>query len=435
VRSLLQRVLPRGEFGRGVLALATGTTVAQGISILTAPILTRLYSPAEFGSYSVAISALAILITLSSLGYQFAVPLPDSDVGAACVLVLSLLLATGMGVVASVVLWFFGQQILTFMGAPGLARYAMLLPLGQIGGSFVAAMTYWAVRTKKYSAMATTQLTQSIATAAVQVGLGAAGLGVVGLLAGDVTGRFSGSMRLARVAWETSASAFRSVTRAGIVAVAKRYRRFPIFSTPASIVNTLGLQAPLLLIVALYGTDAGGKFALASRLCGLPVTLLAGAVGQVYFAEGATTARERPNALRPLFLRTMRALARIAIVPFSLLAIVAPLLAGPVFGDQWSEVGLWVAILAPMYFIVLVANPIGATLDFLERQEIQFLLGIIRLSLLSGVIVAASVMHLAPVGAVALLSVAGSLTYSLFALGAWYAINQFTRRDVVGEQA
>lgn len=425
VRRLLAR-LPQGEYARGVFTLVGGTTLAQGMAVVSAPVLTRLYSPSEFGAYAVAVSILAILITVSSLSYPMAIPLPDRETSAADVLALSLAIALAMAAAAGVVLWLFGSEILALMGASAVAPYVLLLPIGQIGGAFVVAMTNWAVRIKRFSAIAATQLTQTGTLVVAQVLLGAGGLGVVGLLAGDVAGRFSGSTRLAREAWRASADALRQASLGGMRTAAVRYRRFAIFSTPSAIVNTVGLQVPLLLLVALYGAEVGGQYALANRLTALPVTLIAKAVGQVYFAEGARVARERPEALRSLFLRTTTSLARVAIGPFLLMALAAPILAAPVFGTRWADAGLFVAILTPMYLLALIANPTNSTLAFLERQELQIVLGALRLVLLSTAVAAASLLNLPPIGAVCMLSLGGSLTYLSFALGSWRAISRHT---------
>jgi O-antigen/teichoic acid export membrane protein len=418
----VQRWMPQGEFARGVLTLVGGSGLAQGIAIASAPVLTRLYSPTEFGIYAVAAATVSILVTVASLSYQFAIPLPDSDTRAANVLGLSLVTALGMSAMTAVVLVVTGPQVLVVLGAPELGPYVPLLAIGQVGGAFVVALSFWAVRTKAFSALATTSLTQSASLVGFQLGFGAVGMGALGLLLGDIIGRFSGMIRLARIAWHTNRPALVGVSRPGMAAAARRYRRFPLFSLPSSIVNVLGLQAPLLLLVALYGAEVGGQFALADRLAGLPVTLLAGAVGRVYFAEGARVARERPAELRALFVRTTRSLAKAAIGPFALLALFAPLIAGFVFGEEWAQAGLFVTILAPMYFVVLVTNPTGSTLDFLERQDVQLALGVFRVGLLSGAVVVASALQLPPVGAVGLLSIAGSLTYAAFGLGSWRAI-------------
>lgn len=422
VTELLRRIRPRGEFSRGVLAIATGTGIAQIIVIASAPIVTRLYAPADYGVFSVATAIMTILIAVTCLRYEFAVPLPEADETAANVVALAFLVNIGMSAASFIVLGIAGASILTLLGAVALGPYVLLVSLSQLGGGAGTILINWAVRTKNFSEIAALRLTQAVALVTVQVGLGVVGLGAAGLLFGDVAGRISGSSRLARTAWRTNAAAFRRVSRAGIVTVARRYRRFPIFSSPSALLNALGLQIPLLSLVAFYGAAAGGRYALADRACSIPLALVAGAVGQVYLAEAARNARGQPAAVRGLFLRTTRSLALIAIGPAALLALLAPLLAGPVFGPTWSETGLFVAILAPMYFVAFVTAATGDTLYVLERLDLQLVREVVRLAFLGGAVPLAAVLGLSAIGAIALLSAAGFLTYILYGLISWYAI-------------
>ena len=418
----LRRFLPQGEFGRGILTLVGGTGAAMVVVTACSPILTRLYSPSDFGIYAVATSILAILITVTCLRYEFAIPLPATDVAAANLLALAVITAVVVSLASGVVLWLAGPWLLALFGAPGLGPYVPLLTIGQLGGGIVSVFTNWAVRTKTFSEIALNRLTQSGTLVAVQIGLGIVGLGTGGLLVGDVAGRAAGSSRLARVAWRSDAASFRRVSRAGILFAAQRYRRFPALSAPSALLNTLAMQSPLLLIVALYGADVGGQYALADRLCSLPLTLVAGAVGQVFVSMTARLAREQPAALRTRFARTTRSLARVAIGPAIVLAVVAPVLAGAVFGQAWGEAGLFVTILTPMYYLTFVASPTGEILNILERQRLLLGREVLRFGLLGGAIPFAAMMHLPPVGAIAALSLAGCLTYSLYGLISWRAI-------------
>ncbi len=418
----LRRIVPRGDLSRGVLTLVAGTGVAQVIAIASSPVLTRLYSPSDYGVFSVAVSLLAVLFSVSCLSYHFAIPLPEADLTAANVLALCLLTTLAMAFISGIILWLAGPALLALFGASALGPYVLLLVLGQLGGGVVTVFTSWAVRTKAFSGIAAARLTQACTLVAVQVGLGTAGFGALGLFLGTIAGSASGSTRLARAAWRTHASSFRLVSWRGILTAAKRYRRFAILSTPSALLNTLGLQAPLLLLVALYGAQVGGQYALAERIVALPVALVAGAVGQVYTAEAARLARQQPSALRTLFGRTTRSLAGTAVGPAVLIALLAPLLAGPLFGMEWQESGLIVLILTPMYYLIIMTNPTGGTLDVLERQDLNLAREVLRLFLVGGAVLIAWMVGLGPLAAIALLSAAGCLTYALYGLISWYAI-------------
>ena len=56
-----------------------GTALSNLLIILTTPLLTRLYTPEEFGVYSVFLSLLFIGTILVSLRYETAIPLPEDD--------------------------------------------------------------------------------------------------------------------------------------------------------------------------------------------------------------------------------------------------------------------------------------------------------------------------------------------------------------------
>ena len=58
---MIQRLKPKSEFSRNVLTLMTGTTIAQAIPIAISPILTRIYSPEDFGLLALFLAVFSIL--------------------------------------------------------------------------------------------------------------------------------------------------------------------------------------------------------------------------------------------------------------------------------------------------------------------------------------------------------------------------------------
>ena len=399
-----------------------GTGVAQVIVIATSPILTRLYSPADFGAYSVAVSILSLLLTAACLRYEVAIPLPESDVTAADTLALSLVAVVGTSALTLVVLILIGPWLVDRLGAPGLAGYVLLLPLAQLGAGVGNALSGWALRVQDFSAIAATRVTQGITLVAVQLGLGALTAGPPGLLVGDVIGRSSGSLRLARSAWRTVLRIFRQVSRAGLLAAATRYRRFPIVTTWSAFLATLGQQAPLLLVVAFYGTEAGGEYGLAARIGALPLALIAASVSHVFVAEAARLTRTQPVGLRRLFGRTTRGLAAAALIPALAAMVLAPLLAAPLFGSPWAPVGIFIAILAPSFYLEFVIGATGDVLFVLERQGLHLVREILRFVLIGGAIPLASLFGLPAVGAIAMLSIGRSMTYLAYGVVSWRAI-------------
>ena len=70
--------IPGGAFGRHVVTLASGTAVGQGATRLALPVLTRLYSPADYGALAVYSATLTVLLVLASLRFEQAIPCPKT---------------------------------------------------------------------------------------------------------------------------------------------------------------------------------------------------------------------------------------------------------------------------------------------------------------------------------------------------------------------
>jgi hypothetical protein len=121
-----------------------------------------------------------------------------------------------------------------------------------------------------------------------------------------------------------------------------------------------------------------------------------------------------------------------AIGPAIVLALLAPALASLIFGEDWSETGLFIAILAPMYFVTFVTAATGDTLTVLERLDLQLDAKSCAPCSRRRRALAAT-LGLSDLGAVAVVSAAGCLTYTLYGLISWYAITQAPRRGLPGE--
>ena len=429
--SLIQRVmrlLPGGDFFKGALMIVIGTGAAQAINVISHPVVTRLYTPSDFGILSVATSILSVLISITCLRYEFAIPLPADNVEAANIVGLSLIVNVGMSLLTVVAVLLFGDAVLGLFHAEALRPYILLFALAQLGGGVTSTFINWAVRAKDYAGIAVNQLYQSITLVVVQIALGIVRFGAPGLVLGAVAGNVAGSSRLAGASYRAEPAAFKQITRKGMLAAASRYRRFPIFSSGSALLGSVGLRAPLLLLVAFYGTEVGGQYALAERLLYLPLTLVAGGVGHVFIAQAARLAREESDALRKLFIRTSLILAGLALGPAILIAIVSPVLFAPIFGNEWSQSGVFVATLVPMFYLAFVVTSTGDILYILERQRLHLVRELLRLSGLGGSVLVAALLHLPPATSIVVLSVGGCITYILYGVISWRAITEHQPR-------
>lgn len=404
-------VLPGGRFTRSVAVLAGGTAVGQGIMIAASPVLTRLYSPDDFGILGVYMSLLGILSVVATLRYELAILLPEKDDDAAALVVLSLMIIPVIGLVVGLIMWFLRTDIANWMKSPALGPYLWFLPIGVVLIGLYQVFNYWAVRKGAFERIAKARLNQSAVAVAAQLAFFP--FGPIGLILGHVLGSATSSGTLVGLAVRRDRPSFVAVGRHAVAWMATRYRRFPQVSALSGFINSGGNQLPVLLLAAFYGPYVAGQFALVQRVVSLPMAFIGQAVAQVYFGESASALRDSCAALYRLFLRVSKQLLLLAAVPMIVLLVAGPWLFTFVFGRNWHAAGQFARLLGPMVAAQLVASPLSQTLTVLERQTWQLGWDIFRLLLVVGSFATAAFLGWSSVSAVAAYSSAMLIAYLL----------------------
>ena len=147
---------------------------------------------------------------------------------------------------------------------PGILDYLWLLPLGVLGSGFYLSLYLWGVRRPAFVQIAKTRLSQGVLKASLQVGGGVFGAGPIGLILGDIAGRVAGAGTLAAlVTAMPRRTRLRPPPIRHMVAIAWRYRSFPLWSTWSTLLNQFSIHLPVLVLSSAYGTDVSGWYGLA----------------------------------------------------------------------------------------------------------------------------------------------------------------------------
>lgn len=391
--------------------LTGGTALGQAVALLAAPVLTRLYTPEDFGYLALYASVLSVLVVVASLRYHLAIPLPESDEDATSLLALSACALVLTVCASALALAWLGPHLLELLDSRPFEPYLWLIPLGLLGAGAYQILSYWAIRVNAHGPLGATKFAQGVGLATTQVGLGFLVSGPLGLMVGDIVGRAAGSGNLLRLIRKHIGG--KRPTRERLARNAARYRRFPLFSSGSALLNSAGLQLPSLVLLSLYGPQVAGWFALSQRVIAVPMTLLGTSVSQVYTGRAAELARTAPEELRMLFDRTAARMFLLALVPTAVLALIAPWLFGVVFGSDWTQAGRYTQILAPMFLVQFAVVPLSQTLNILERQEVQLAWDAGRLVMVLSAFGLAMILGWPALYALIAFAVAMSLAYAL----------------------
>lgn len=373
----INRVLPKNAFVRSVLVLGGGAAGSQVISILSAPLLTRLYSTENFGIFAVFMSLLSIISVISSLRYEQAIPIAKDEEEAINVAVLAFMIAMLISLLTALIVAFFRQRIAVLVGSSALSNYLWLLPLSLLLLSTYQILHYWAIRIKAFPEIARTKLTLSISSVVCK--LCGTALGALALILGHAISQVAGMFSLIFI--DTSQLyLIRTVRISTLFRVARQYQKFPLYASWGSIINALGAQAPSVLLASFFSLPAAGLYALANRILSLPMLLVGQAIGNVFFSKGVDAHRE--GNLSQLVAQVNQKLIQIAMPPALLLIVVGPNLFAWIFGPEWREAGVFARLMVPMLYFQFVFSPISPVYIIRDKQEkavaLQVILLVIR---------------------------------------------------------
>lgn len=377
MRGILARMrhrFSRGAFLRSILILAGGTAVGQGVVVLFAPILTRLYTPADFGILATFASAISMVGVMLSLRYEQAIVLPEQRQVAIAIVGLSLGLVFTLSLTLAIAFWINSDVLLRLVGSHD--EFLWFLPLGFVGAGLYQVLNFWALREAAFERIVGARLVQSFSMVLTQFGLGVAGLGYAGLLVGEVVGRAGGSWSLLVLLRGVTLRELFDVQQ--MLYVAKRYLRFPLYNAWAALLNTLSLQLPFLMLPSLFNNEVAGFFALAYRVLGLPSFLVGQAVGQAFLSKAAAL-QNAPEELARLTTRTALGLLALGVAVFGIVAIGGAGLFEVFFGESWRQAGVYAQIMAPWYMLWLVSSPLSGLLAIREWQGAGLVFTVVEL--------------------------------------------------------
>jgi lipopolysaccharide exporter len=394
-------LLPRGNFARSVTTLAGGTALGQLLVVVAAPLLTRLYTPEDFGVLAVYASILGIVAVLASLRYELAIPLPDDDETAANLLALSLGIVVIMSVLTGFGTWLLADQVVTWTAIPGLRPYLWLLPAGVLMAGSYQVFSYWATRKSRFGLLSYTKTIQAAGQVCIQLLGGVAGSGALALIAGSISGRFMGTGALYRGA----PVPLKAIDARKVFAVARRYSNFPIYNSWAALVTVIGTQAPPLLLASFFTVGIAGLFSLTGRILSLPAIFIGQAVAQVFYPLAAREVRDVTRS-RALVSQTATALFMISFPVFTAITVIGPDLFAFVFGSEWREAGSFARYLAPWLLVQFVSSPLSTFVLAKEKQRLALLFSVYEAGLRL-VAMLLGIFLISPLGAVALYSAAG----------------------------
>jgi O-antigen/teichoic acid export membrane protein len=363
--------IKKGSFGRNILKMMTGNVFAQAVTFLCAPIITRIYTPEDFGYMTIFMAVISILSILACFRYEQAIVLPRRDIEAINVFALCMMICFSITLMITISLAFFQDLVLSIYEIPGLMYLLWLAPIGIFLTGVKNSFAFWQTRRVRFGILSISQVFNAIFSGPFKIVVGlSAGPSALWLAVGNVFGVLAsvillGGLFIAKDFFRLK----KNISWKRILHFAGRYAKFPKYHLWTGVLNTLSQNVPFFFIGYLFSSNIVGFYGLANTVLRKPIEVISQSMTNVFLQKAAETYAGGKNLSGELKKATL-GLAAVGAVPFAFLAVGGELVFTFIFGEPWAEAGFYSQLLTPWLFLAFINPP--ATQVIVVTQQLRF---------------------------------------------------------------
>lgn len=328
------------------IGLAGGTVLAQAIALVMAPVLTRLYSPTDFGTFATFTAISGFFPAIICLRYEHAVVTAKADDEVIGLFAISALVALIISALIGLVTLMMRPS--TFrLGDGGSLVPAVLYGSSALAAGLGSAFSSMMLRQQQFRMLSITKFLPALLTAGLQV-LFAKTLsnGGMGLILATVAGQIGLVIIGASAVQRTVRQVVTRFAHIEYRRLLRQHRDWPLRELPGALLAATGVGLPLLLIARRFGDADAGHFSLAMRALAIPVSVIGASLSQVYFAH-ASRLQTESSAIARFTVDTVRLVGRCTVPVTLTLGLFGEETFAWAFGTTWAPAGHMGALLSP----------------------------------------------------------------------------------------
>lgn len=368
IKEFVKKFIKNSQYKKNITIMVGGRVIAQAIPILLTPLLTRLYSPSEFGMFGVYAAIIAFVAMISNGRYSLSIILPKSDIDAKRLFLLSSLLTVGVTAVFGLIFIVLGNWFFDFFEVSILQKYLSILILNILFIGLYESLYYYVLRTKNYKILTTNIIIQAFVLVSIRLLCGYLEFTEIGLIISYLIGYSVGYILLILRLKIPVFSLFKEFKIFNYISLLKRYSRFPKYSLLADSLSVIATYSPNILLNKIFGSVVTGYYSMSDKILGSPIWFITSSVGDVFKQEASEQLRTK-NSCFEVFIKTTKTLFFVGIIPFGILFIISPYVVPFVLGENWKEAGVFIQIFSIMYFLRFIISPVSHVIYIVNKQN------------------------------------------------------------------
>ncbi|HCY2932398.1 TPA: type 8 capsular polysaccharide synthesis protein Cap8K [Staphylococcus aureus] len=391
-----------------LMILSSG--IAQVILIITTPIITRLYSPTEFGEFTIFSNIAMILIPIINARYDLLIVNTKNDRSANILsqisFLISLLILLILIPIFAISAWLYPNFILDFI------FIIIMLFLVSLTNIF----TNYLNKERKYKVLSLINVFRAGSMALLQIIFGLLALGSLGLIIGFSLSYIAGIT----LGYKTFKKHFNIVRdKEETKALFLENKNQLVYSTPSILLNSLSFSVVVFFIGILYTNTEVGIYGMVIRVLGIPVTIISLGLSKIFMQQANDYYIEYGN-FRNLLLKFSSILVIVSIILYVPLYLFSEELVNILLGHSWVDAITVIKIVIPLFVIRLIVSTVSLSVIVLQKQQLELILQALFLIGTTATFVISKMLNLTFLNFVSINTVVLIVSYMIFFIALYY---------------
>lgn len=346
---------------RNIRSAFLGVAFYEIIQILFSPVLTRIYSPADFGNYAFILSVSTTLSILATLRYEKVIIIGENDEESLDAFLLCKYL---IGLFS--LIFFITINLFFFFSKDWIVNSIYISLLVFMSG-YYNILILTKNRKMLFAEVAKVRFIQGILIILLNIFLGFLLNYKDGLIISLII-TYVYSCWLLRLQGKNL-----KFSKDRTLSLIRRHSNFLTYSVFAEFINNLTSKFPFIFFPFFYPIEITGYLSLSYRIVAAPARFISNALSEVFFQK-ISDLHNKKRSTKKLFYFTSLALLLISICIFSTIFILADYIFVPIFGDQWKNGVVYLKIIMGIFAVSFVVSPLSCVIYTFRQQKVDFIL-------------------------------------------------------------
>lgn len=373
VRRLASKI-KNNRFVTAVLKVGSGQLISQIISVITVPVLSRIYADTAYGDAALITSTAAVIIDLATFSLSSAIMKPEKKEEARKVFTTAFLLNALVATMLVTVCLTLQNQFNLFTVSEDYGTAILLMWLYIITFATNSLMTVYMNKQGKYNKLFFNPIIASGAQVLLAIPLGLLGFGYKGFM---LTYIASNTVAVAHMMWKNNPF-YRGYRFHHLLEVVKTYKDYILYQCPSNFIGTFAIEYPTQYLGRCFTTQQLGDYSLCVRVMKYPIRLIAAPISTVYFRTATEYHREGKN-LAAFTYKMIFWILLVSAVPVGIFIMTSKPLFAFILGESWREAGSLASFLVIQYVMMFCSQTTSYCRVSLGRQKVNLVVTIIRL--------------------------------------------------------